>query len=108
MFNKNCKKCLIDGGFEICHESINDFVLIKDDNEFSNSYICPSYYELTENNICKKTGNWVEAEYNIQFKEEDIPDYPSLVVKYFLYFQILLQIQFLYKFFHKLLERITQ
>ena len=65
---KNCKKCSIELGYEVCHECKNDFILIKDDNEISYSCICPTYYQLTENNTCKKTGNWVEAEYNIDIK----------------------------------------
>ena len=55
---------------------MNDFVLIKDDNEITFSCICPNYYELTKDNICKKTGNWLEAEYYIdtKFNGKDIPE----------------------------------
>ena len=62
---ENCKKCSKSFGYEICDECNNNFLLIKDDNDITYSCICPAYYELTEEKICKKTGNWVEAEYYV-------------------------------------------
>ena len=62
---KYCKKCSKSFGYEVCNECNNNFLLTKDDNDITYSCICPAYYELTEENICKKTGNWVEAEYYI-------------------------------------------
>ena len=63
---KNCKKCSFNSGYEICNECNNEFLLVKDDNSLAYSCICPTYYELTKENLCKKTGNWVEAEYEIE------------------------------------------
>ena len=79
---KNCKKCSVYSGYEICHECKDNFILIKDDNEISYSCICPTYYKLiNNNNTCKKTGNWVEAEYNIDIdiSEDSIHYYFCIV-----------------------------
>ena len=62
---KNCKNCYAESGYEICTSCENNFILVKDDNDISFSCICPTYYELTEENICLKTGNWIEADYYI-------------------------------------------
>ncbi len=55
---KNCKKCAIKLGEEICEECNDNFELSKD-----KSCICP--HTLINDNICQKNENWIEAEYNI-------------------------------------------
>ena len=55
---KNCKKCSIKLGEEICEECNDNFELSND-----KSCICP--YTLINDNICQKYENWIEAEYNI-------------------------------------------
>ena len=62
---ENCKKCSKSFGYEVCDECNNNFLLTKDDNNITYSCSCPAYYELTEEKFCKKTGNWVEAEYYV-------------------------------------------
>lgn len=63
---KNCKKCSNNSGYEICNECESNFILTKDNNNITYSCICPTYYESSEEGICKKTGNWLEAEYDIE------------------------------------------
>ena len=55
---KNCKKCSIKLGEEICEKCNDNFELSTD-----KSCICS--YNLINDNICQKYENWIEAEYNI-------------------------------------------